>query len=43
MSFLKLLGIVLMVFVSAVAGYLYVQASRLEQEIEAENPDQGEQ
>ncbi len=43
MSFLKLLGILVMIFVSAVAWYLYVQASRLEEEIAAENEDQGEE
>ena len=40
MSFLHIVGILLMILVAAFGGYMYMGASRLEKEIEAEIRDQ---
>ena len=43
MHFLKIFGVLMIIFVSAISGYLFVNASKLEKEIEAEGRDQGEE
>jgi hypothetical protein len=43
MPILKIIGILMIISVSAISGYLFVNASRLEKEIEAEGQDQGEE
>lgn len=43
MPILKIIGILMIVFVSAVGGYLFVNASKLEKQIEAESQGQGEE
>lgn len=43
MHILKIFGILMIIFVSAIGGYLFVSVSKLEKEIEAEGRDQGEE
>ncbi len=43
MHILKLIGILMIMFVSAISGYLFVSASKLEKEIQAEGRDRGEE
>lgn len=40
MPILKIIGILMMMFVLAIGGYLFVNVSRLQEEIEAESLDQ---
>jgi hypothetical protein len=42
MPILKMIGILMIVFVAGVSGYLYVAASKLEREIEAESQNRKE-